>query len=676
MTLSMEKKFRLKSILRSEEFAFLIASLIAYGIFIPWFSLYGDDWIYLYAYHLQGPGIFIDFVAPDRPLSAWIYILTTFLFKETYWLYHLLLFVLRWLSGVILFRVLLEIWPQHREKVFWTSLLFLVFPGFLQQPIAIQFILHFTVLDLFLLSLWGMIYSIKIKQKYWLFTILSLLAASGMFSLEYFFGLELLRPLFIWMALGKRFDSTRQKVLRVFWIWLPYLLLMGAFLFWRIFIFSFKHYQPVLLNELVKNPSETIKSLLLTILDHLRLAVYGAWRQIFQAPTDLEKPLVFLSLVTAALILSLWYAKFRYKSPSIQKPDEEGSFKSWFSEALLIGGVSLIIGGIPIWIVGLPVSLSFPWDRSILPYMLGSSLILTAGVFGFLQTRFQRILLALIFAFSIGFHFRNAMVYIGEAQSLQSFFWQLTWRVPDLRHGTIVLSDRIPLFRFSDNGLTPVLNWTYAPGLKSTEIPYKLFELTGRLEEGMPLLKKGVKVSHPYRSIRFSGNTSNSLVVYYSPPSCLRVLDSEDAAIPGLPDNIINALDISNLDQVMIDSSIQAEPPNAIGAEPEHDWCYYFQKSDLARQQKNWVKILEYWNSAVENKQSPEDPTELFPFIEGFVNLGDLDKALDLSEIALENGEYSKSFCEFWSSMISEREFSELDLEKISSLRDQLGCNN
>ena len=672
----MRKIPRIKSILQSEPFAFLVAAVIAYGIFIPWFSLYGDDWIYLYAYHLQGPGFFVDFVAPDRPLSAWIYIITTFLFRETYWLYHLLLLILRWLSGVILFRVLLVIWPQHREKVFWTSLLFLVFPGFLQQPISLQFILHFTVLDLFFLSLLGMLYSIQIRQKYWLYMSLSLVAASGMFSIEYFFGLELLRPIFIWMALGKHFNTVREKIQRVFLVWFPYLLVMVAFLFWRIFIFSFKHYQPVLLTDLVQNPSESLKSLTLTIMDHLRLAVYSAWRQIFQIPTSTEKPLVFLLFVAVALALCLWYAKFRYKSPSVQSPDDVGILKSWFSEALLIGGISLIIGGIPIWIVGLPLSLSFPWDRSILPFMLGSSLILTALVHGLLQPRFQRIFLALIFAFSIGFHFRNALVYIGEAQTLRSFIWQLSWRVPDLRHGTIVLSDKIPLFRFSDNGLTPLLNWTYAPSLKSTEIPFKLFELTGRLEEGMPLLEKGVKVSHPYREVRFSGNTSNSLVVYYSPPSCLRVLDSENAAIPGLPENILKALNVSNLDQVIIDSTIQAEPPDALGAEPEHDWCYSFQKSDLARQQQNWVKIEELWNAAVDNKLSPEDPTELFPFIEAFVQLGDLDTALQISEKGVEPSEYSNAFCEFWNSLITKQNFSDQDLQRISSLKSQLDCSD
>jgi hypothetical protein len=156
----------------------------------------------------------------------------------------------------------------------------------------------------------------------------------------------------------------------------------------------------------------------------------------------------------------------------------------------------------------------------------------------------------------------------------------------------------------------------------------------------------------------------------------LRVLDSEDALIPGLPENILNALDVSNLDQIIIDSNIQAGPPNSLGAEPKHDWCYYFQRSDLARQQQNWVKIEELWNAAVNNKLSPVDPTELFPFIEAFVQQGKLDTALQISEKGIENSEYTDTFCEFWNSMINKKKFSDQDLQRVTALKDQLDCSD
>ncbi|HPB40786.1 MAG TPA: hypothetical protein PLD39_07970, partial [Flexilinea sp.] len=63
---------------------FTLAILIAYGVpvFLGWFSFYGDDWIYIYEYHLNGTAGFPAFVAWDRPYSAWIYILATSLFGE------------------------------------------------------------------------------------------------------------------------------------------------------------------------------------------------------------------------------------------------------------------------------------------------------------------------------------------------------------------------------------------------------------------------------------------------------------------------------------------------------------------------------------------------------------------------------------------------------------------
>ena len=56
--------------------------LLAYGLYIFWFGLYGDDWIYLYAYHIKGPIFFVQFVSWDRPFSAWIYVLVSSIFGE------------------------------------------------------------------------------------------------------------------------------------------------------------------------------------------------------------------------------------------------------------------------------------------------------------------------------------------------------------------------------------------------------------------------------------------------------------------------------------------------------------------------------------------------------------------------------------------------------------------
>ncbi len=101
-----------------------------------------------------GAGSFVEFVAVDRPFSAWIYVLTTPIFGENAWPYHLLLLGLRWMSAFLLWKILRIIWPQNGRQTGWVALLFAIYPGFQQQPIAVQFILHFATLDLTLFSIW------------------------------------------------------------------------------------------------------------------------------------------------------------------------------------------------------------------------------------------------------------------------------------------------------------------------------------------------------------------------------------------------------------------------------------------------------------------------------------------------------------------------------------------
>ncbi len=110
--------------------------LLSYGLHIGWFGFYGDDWIYIYNYHVLGAGGFWEFVAVDRPFSAWVYVLTSSVFGESALPYHVFLLVLRWLGAVLVWWVLRLIWHGATQQASWVAMLFAVYPGFLQQPIA------------------------------------------------------------------------------------------------------------------------------------------------------------------------------------------------------------------------------------------------------------------------------------------------------------------------------------------------------------------------------------------------------------------------------------------------------------------------------------------------------------------------------------------------------------
>ena len=654
--------------------ALLGVSVLAYGIFIPWFRLYGDDWIYLWNYHLFGAGSFAEFVAGDRPYSAWIYTLATGIFGESYIYYHILLVSLRWSSAVLFWWVLNLFWPGNPIGTAGAALLMLLYPGFKQQPIPLEFILHFAVLSLFLASLGMMVLSFRKHAWFWPLTAAAMLCSASMFSLEYFIGLEVARPLLIWAVLKNEKPSgslERPLWLRVFLAWLPYLTVLVAFLVWRIFVYKFQFYHPLLLEQFSTNPLGALAGLALRILADLKTVTWDAWRQIFSLPAAgraLDLVLVAAGFGLVGLFL------LRLDSASQMDHNQVRLRIKKTVAILLVSLLLLLVAGVPFWVAVIPVDAVFPWDRSTLPFVLGSSLALAGLVTLIPGSRYQVLLLAGLVALSLGSQYQNALVYRDEGSKVQAFFWQLTWRAPGLRQGTILISDKIPLNRFSDNDLTPILNWTYAPNLMGHEMDYQFFDMETREDGGLPGFKLGLPVSHSLRTMDFQSTTSNILAVYFELPGCLHVLSSDDARLPGLTNNIQRVLPLSQLDQIVTDAQPAAVPPSMLSPEPAHTWCYFYEKADLARQLNTWQTVATLGDQAAGLSLKPGDLSEYLPFIEGYAHVEQWDKAGSLSDKVNADTQMFPALCATWKRIASDMA-SIIDAStRIRSIRIELSC--
>jgi hypothetical protein len=309
--------------------------------------------------------------------------------------------------------------------------------------------------------------------------------------------------------------------------------------------------------------------------------------------------------------------------------------------------------------------------------MLGASLVVT-GLFHMLAApRYRLAVAAVLIGLAIGLHFQNALEYRAEWQKLQRFYWQLTWRVPDLEPGTLILFDVIPLNRYSDSDLTTMLNWTYAPDLSSRQIPYKFFDLTIRLDSehaGIPALEKGITVEHNHRGTYFKTSTSNTLALVYNPPACLRILRPEDALLPGLPERLARALPLTRLQQIRMDTG-GARPPEQLGAKPAHDWCYYFEKADLALQQENWAEVARWGDQAFEAGLHWNDLSELLPFIEGYARTGLWEKAHELNLEAGQRSELRPMLCALWERVGADLAGNPAAEPELKDLRTGIGCS-
>ena len=299
--------------------AFFAVVIVSYGIYIFSFGLYGDDWIYLWNYHLLGSGSFANFVASDRPYSAWIYFLTSSIFGEQVWLYHLYVLVIRFLSVYVFWKILNIIWPEKRFHTTAIALIFAIYPGFGQHPIALQFLLHFSVLLLFLLSLYFMLLACVSTKRRFLYLIISLVSAFNIFSLEYFVGLELLRPVFLFLVLKRKYLNKKQLFGQVGLNWLPYLAINIFFVIWRTFIYQFRFYTPKLVYEIEGNSTNAIKNLVLRIIQDLKTVNYNAWRQIFNFS---EYPIMIILLLIFGLFFIISMYMYFLKQNAEAKDDK------------------------------------------------------------------------------------------------------------------------------------------------------------------------------------------------------------------------------------------------------------------------------------------------------------------------------------------------------------------
>ena len=88
---------------------------LCYGILIPTLGFYWDDLPILFSYKTSGAAGFPEFLASYRPFSAWNFMLTTSLFNFNPLGYHILAFLLRFLSAILFYHILKILWPDKTK---------------------------------------------------------------------------------------------------------------------------------------------------------------------------------------------------------------------------------------------------------------------------------------------------------------------------------------------------------------------------------------------------------------------------------------------------------------------------------------------------------------------------------------------------------------------------------
>ena len=658
----------------------LLVAILAYGILIPWLGFYWDDWPKAWFLHELGPSGLHSVYAEDRPNLAWTYLITTSVLGETPIPWQVFGVLARWLTAVAVWWMLKQVWQRRTTIAVVVSLVLLVFPGFGQQYISLIYSHFLLIQAAHLFALGFMVLAIRQPRRRLFWTGLSIAGSVySLFSIEYYVGWELLRPLLIYWVVGENDEEFWPRVKRTMRFWLPYMPILPLYIIWRTQVIGFPTYSPSLLNKILEQPLlASIEQVGEQLVHDLIEVAIGSWMRIIPLPTMQSFGALSTGLFAAVTILVLAVVGLYLYRREGEERASPAQISGDLGAVMVTGVWAVLIAGWPFWITELPLKPYFPNDRFMLSFMLGGSLIAVALVMGLGQTLRTRVvwlaIIAVLVGLGAGQQFRYATEFRRERDAQSNLLWQFIWRVPDLERGTTILVNELP-FKFDDDeSLTAAINWIYG----DKEMPYLVADLKVRLGRSLKSLEEGQPIHKNYRATTFDGTTSQVIVMSFDPPKCVRVYDVVlHDSLPGIPDLLPSAIPLSNRELILTDSTREVHIPRIVlGPEPPHRWCYFFEKADLAHQAGAWEEIAELGDAAFGLGYRPNDASERLPFIEGYAHVGRWDDAAKFSlDIFDEQPQMAITVCRTWIRLEQAAEGGKGRVEAFAQIFNSLPCD-
>jgi hypothetical protein len=620
----------------------LLVGFVSYLYPLTQLGYFWDDWEVVYLTRLATPKILEGYFFFDRPL-AWPYPVYAAILGAQPYLWHLLTLLLRWAGTLFFYQAFVRLWPKNRSALQWGGLLMLVYPAFLQQMIATAFSRHFTAFMLCGMSFYFTALAMQTERKKLFWVLAWITGAAQIFTIEYFAGLELVRPVFIWLLLGNL--SVKEKLKRTTLLWLPFLGVFLAFGWWRV------AYYPTLLstNQFVssarlltdfrQSPLRALAALLEWVVQDFAYLIAQNWLSLL---TDSERIDFVASSVWFGLALA---AVLAFLAASLLRQDEE-STQGFGMQAVWLGLAAFLFGGVPVWIIEKQVSGGGGFDnRFAIGPMVGAILLVVALTVVLVQPRWRRWIFAFLLMLGVFTQVYMVNTYRRDWASQRNYFWQLAWRAPNIKPGTAILAGYVPSTVLPDYDASFALALLYSDKPTGSQLPYWYYTWDGMKNIN---LKAGAKAGKSFRNLEFQGFIGQSVMVFHQPlPGCIRVADSFYGGDPalGAQNNLLGYSDLS-----LIEPDAAHHPSEAIfGAELPHTWCYYFQKADLARQLGRWDDVIKLYQQALSAGFAPAQGGEYLPLVEAYAQTGQWQPALTTSQTILKmTSELSPNLCAKW----------------------------
>jgi hypothetical protein len=408
---------------------------------------------------------------------------------------------------------------------------------------------------------------------------------------------------------------------------------------------------PTFLYTLVTAPRDGIQTLLIFFFQDMSESLLGVWYNTIQP--GLFGVTTLAALLTWGIVALVSLLVWVYFSLGRSYPADQPATPStpWYRSAALFGFFALLLGFAPGWSIGrhLYDQTGLYNDRFGMAGMFGAALLLVALLDLLLKKpSYLLTILCLMVGLGAGQNMRFETIYRRSWEKQRQLYWQLKWRAPALAKPATIIGDGALICYMGSWATLSALVQMYEPDKNTHFMDYwyldaqKLGEDFAKNDETTVVEKKNFMY---YRAPK-----ANSLVISFTPEEgeCLWILSGRDLTNRYIADTLKPVLPLSNL------ALVQAEEERPLradifGPEPLHDWCYYFQKGDLARQYLDWPEVVSLWKEAEQAGKHPRNSIEYAPFIEGFAHVQDWPAALALTKKAsFPSYEMRDYLCQTW----------------------------
>ncbi|MBX3003685.1 MAG: hypothetical protein KF828_06980 [Anaerolineales bacterium] len=608
---------------------------------------FSDDWYLLFSGITYGPAKFWDVYIIDRPLRGVLQYVLFSLFGSTVWLYYLAALIMR-IAGALGFYWMLRL--LLREQRLFTVLaaaLFLVYPGFLEQPNAMDFMAQQVAMTAIIFSI---CFSIRfVLAPRWLvragYLLLSVgLALVGYMLMEYYIGMEAYRFLFLLYLMRKRGRLLSKRSIGLL---APLLVAPAAFTIWRLFIFQGarantnlafvqSHLGSGLWLELAQLAGQFVVDVSETFLGAFVLPFSLLFGRLGEL--EIATGLLLGALAAGATVLVMRPALAAHKAELTAS--KQGAL--FLALAFLAGVFCLAL----IAVSGRDLSFLF-YNRFSFPSAMAVAIVLAFIGLSFRSRYVQMAFFALLLFISVATHYANGVRFAQEWEDTQRFWQQLTWRIPNLEDGTMLTGRRVaPIYE--DYYLWSPLNLLYRPFQGQIVLSAEVLN-----SETVQNISAGVPFEKNRRSLYLVYDFSKTLV--FSQPTrqaCLRVLNADQIELSTQDDPLVAlAAPYSMIGQVQAEGAADERMfARLFGpAQATQDWCYVYQKADLARQQGDWAAVAAYGQQAAAAELAPADAIEWMPFVQAYAYQGELAQAAELAERIGTTPYYAWQACEIFS---------------------------